>query len=214
MIITTKHFQALLNQVSVASQLLILSKIILITATKSHTYHQGFIKSFTFQAELRQYSLLNGSVLALTLNNKHLKAAVFLHIPAISMCLSKFLTGALPVCVHASVREEVKRTEDGKRRRSAVSQCWMSKELMAAEGKTLGGMEPCTIQASFRWSAATGAKHPKSSAAHLKSTRADCICIGGCSNQIQTCCTHGKVSMNTVIRSISQIRPVKSKTST
>lgn len=93
------------------------------------------------------------------------------HTPAIfHVCLSKFLTGALPVCVHVSVRGEVKRTEDGKRRRrgSAVSQCWMSKELMEAGEKTLGGMEPCTIQASFRWSLATGAKHPKSSAAHLK----------------------------------------------
>lgn len=120
------------------------------------------------------------------------------HIPAIfHVCLSKFLTGALPVCVHTSVRGEVKRTEDGKRRRrrSAVSQCWMSKELTEAGGKTLGGMEPCTIQASFRWSAATGTKHPKSSAAHLKSTSGDCICIGGCSNQTQACGTH-KESFN------------------
>lgn len=115
------------------------------------------------------------------------------------MSLSKFLTGALPVCVHASVRGEVKRTEDGNRRRSAVSQCWMSKELMEAGGKTLGGMEPCTIQASFRWSAAAGAKHPKSSTAHLKSTCGDCICIGGCSNQFQACATHGKVSINTQV---------------
>lgn len=63
----------------------------------------------------------------------------------IHVYLSKFLTGALPVGVHASVRGGVERTEDGERR-SAVNQCWMSKELMEAGGKTLGGMEPCTIQ--------------------------------------------------------------------
>lgn len=32
---------------------------------------------------------------------------------------------------------------------------------MGARGKTLGGPEPCTIQASFRRSATTGAKHHK-----------------------------------------------------
>lgn len=32
---------------------------------------------------------------------------------------------------------------------------------MGAGGKTLGGPEPCTIQASFRRSAPTGAKHHK-----------------------------------------------------
>lgn len=112
-----------------------------------------------------------------TLNNKGCRYTLYntwQHIPAIfHVCLFNLLTGTLPVCVHVSERGEVKRTEDGKRRRrrSAVSQCWLSKELMEAGGKTLGGMEPCTIQASFRWSAAAGAKHPKSSAAHLKSTR-------------------------------------------
>lgn len=120
------------------------------------------------------------------------------------MCLFKFLTTALPVCVHASVRGEVKRTEDSKRRRSAVSQCWMSKELMEAGGKTLGRMEPCTIQASFIRSAGAGAKHPKRSAAHLMSTPGDWICIGGCSNQTQACGTHAKVAINTVLRSTSQ----------
>lgn len=118
----------------------------------------------------------------------------FLHV-----CLPKFLTGALTVCVHGSVRGEVERTEDGERR-SAVSQCWMSKELMEAGGKTLGGMEPCTIQASFRWSATAGAKHPESSATHLKSSHGDCICIRGCLKQIRACGRQGEVMSSKNVR--------------
>lgn len=108
------------------------------------------------------------------------------------MCLSKFLTGAPPVGVHASVRGGAERTEDGERR-SAVNQCWMSKELMEAAGKTLGGMEPCTIQASFRWSATAGAKHPESSATQLRGSRGDCICIRGGLSQIRACGRQGEV---------------------
>lgn len=73
----------------------------------------------------------------------------------------------------------------------------MSKELMEAGGKALGGMEPCTIQVSFRWSAAAGAKHPKSSAAHLNGTCGDCICICGGSNHILACGVHREVPINT-----------------
>lgn len=42
---------------------------------------------------------------------------------------------------------------------SAVSQCCLSRKLMGARRGAVGRPEPCTIQASFIWSATTGAKH-------------------------------------------------------
>lgn len=45
------------------------------------------------------------------------------------------------------------------KKKGAVSQCCLSRELMGAGGRALGRPEPCTIQASFRRSTTTGAKH-------------------------------------------------------
>lgn len=75
--------------------------------------------------------------------------------------MSACLSVSLPACAHGSVWRPVRRVEDSEKGRSAVSPCWLSRELMGAGGKTVGGPEPCTIQASFRRSATTGAKHHK-----------------------------------------------------
>lgn len=56
------------------------------------------------------------------------------------------------------------RYEEQKRARkagSAVSQCWLSRELMGVPGKLVGRPEPSAIQASFIRSATSGLKHHK-----------------------------------------------------
>lgn len=76
------------------------------------------------------------------------------------MCVSKslYLQFSMSICLIACqstcpcawfVCRKVKRTEDREKQRRAVSQCWLSSELMGAGGKTLGRPEPCTIQASL-----------------------------------------------------------------
>lgn len=64
----------------------------------------------------------------------------------------------LPTCVHASVKAGAKNRRVWGRGGSAVSQCCLSRKLMGARGGAVGRPEPCTIQASFIWSATTGAK--------------------------------------------------------
>lgn len=86
---------------------------------------------------------------------------VCVYLPLFHVHLSTCLSVSLPVCEHGSVRRPVRRIDDSEKGRSAVSQCWLSKELMGAEWRTVGGPEPCTIQASFIRSATTGAKHHK-----------------------------------------------------
>lgn len=84
---------------------------------------------------------------------------VYLH--SHHVCLSKCLSVSQSpcpcawFCVRAGQRKEWK----WKKKKGAVSQCCLSRELMGAGGRALGRPEPCTIQASFRRSTTTGAKH-------------------------------------------------------
>lgn len=75
---------------------------------------------------------------------------------SMSACQSVYL----PVCTLLYWRI-VRRTEHSTKGGPAVSQCWLSGELMGAGREAVGGPKPCTIQASFRWSTATGAQHHK-----------------------------------------------------
>lgn len=75
--------------------------------------------------------------------------------------MSAYLSVSLPASVPGSVPRPVRRIEDSEKLRSAVSQCWLSKELTGAGERAVGGPEPCTIQASFRRSETTGAKNHK-----------------------------------------------------
>lgn len=71
------------------------------------------------------------------------------------------LSVSLPARVHASVKVAMKNRKRAKKGGSAVSQCWLSRELMGVPGKLVGRPEPSALQASFIGSATSGLKHHK-----------------------------------------------------
>lgn len=78
---------------------------------------------------------------------------------SMSTCLVACQSAYLPVCMVC-----VKASKKNWRQQEAKKCCQSVLAEQGADGsrgKTLGRPEPCTIQASFRWSATTGAKHHK-----------------------------------------------------
>lgn len=76
-----------------------------------------------------------------------------------SACLNACQSVSLLAHVHGSAWGPAKEWNGNEKKKGAVSQCCLSRELMGAGGRALGRPEPCTIQASFRRSTTTGAKH-------------------------------------------------------